>query len=238
MSAPGLSRTLLAFDAAGGGCSVAVWRDGAVLTHRQEAMRRGQAERLVPMIQAAMREADLAYEALDAVVVTTGPGGFTGVRIGLATARGLGLALGCPVVGVSSFEAAAAASDPAARRGRTLAVLIDAKRDDLFVQAFDAALEALTAPAALPPAGLHEHLPEGPLLLAGDAVGQARAGLESAGRDLAVAESPAQVDAAVVAALAAARPLPGPDAPPPRPLYLRAPDVTPPPAGKGEARRG
>jgi len=237
VSASGFPDTLLAFDAAGGGCSVAVWRQGAVVARRHEAMRRGQAERLVPMIEAAMDEAGLAYAALDAVAVTTGPGGFTGVRIGLATARGFALALDRPVVGVSSFEAAAAATDPAARR-RTLAVLIDARRDDLYVQAFNADLKPLTAPGACPPEALAATLPEGPLLLAGDAVAQGRPALAAAGRDLAVAESPAQVDAAVVARLAAARPLPGPDAPPPRPLYLRAPDVTPPPAGTGEARRG
>ncbi|MCH6588836.1 MAG: tRNA (adenosine(37)-N6)-threonylcarbamoyltransferase complex dimerization subunit type 1 TsaB, partial [Proteobacteria bacterium] len=75
------ARCLLAFDTAGTACSAAIWRDGAVRARRFEAMSRGQSERLVPMIQAVMAEAGVAYPALDAIAVTCGPGGFTGVRI-------------------------------------------------------------------------------------------------------------------------------------------------------------
>ncbi len=241
------ARCLLAFDTAGTACSAAIWRDGAVRARRFEAMSRGQSERLVPMIQAVMAEAGVAYPALDAIAVTRGPGGFTGVRIGLATARALALACARPVIGVSNFEAVAAAVPEDARTGRSLVVVIDAKRSDLYVQAFGAVPGAApeAAPGAAPaadsapvtlaraiaPADLSAFLPPGPLLLAGDAVEVALAALEAAGREVVAAAAPGQADAGRVAALAAARPLPEAGAPPPDPIYLRGPDVTlaPPP---------
>lgn len=224
------ARTLLAFDAAGAGCSAALWRDGEVVAAAQERMQRGQAERLVPLLQAVIAEAGAGYDQLDAVAVTTGPGSFTGVRIALATARGLGLALDLPVIGVSAFEVLAAAVDDSLLDGRTLLVAVDARRSDLYVQAFRRR-DVAAGPAALDPADLHGWLPPGAVLLAGDGAGQAAAALAAAGRDVARADVPEQVDAAVLARLAAGRPLP-PRRMPPRPLYLRAPDVTlPPPRG-------
>ncbi len=230
---------LLAFDTAGTACSVAVWRGGAIRARRFETMSRGQSERLVPMIEAVMAEAGIAYPALDAIAVTRGPGGFTGVRIGLATARALALACARPVIGLSNFEAVAAAVSETERRGRSLAVVIDAKRSDLYVQAFGvapraapggaapvAALAPTTEGQAIAPADLDAILPGGPLLLAGDAVEVARGALESAGRDVLAAAAPGQADARWVAALAAGQPLPEAGAPPPEPIYLRGPDVT------------
>jgi len=226
---------LLAFDTAGTACSAAVWRGGAVRARRFEIMSRGQSERLVPMIEAVMAEAGIAYPALDAIAVTRGPGGFTGVRIGLATARALALACARPVIGVSNFEAVAAAVPEDERRGRSLAVVIDAKRSDLYVQAFGAApgaapggagLAPVTEAQAIAPADLDAILPGGPLLLAGDAVEAARGALEVAGRNVITAAAPGQADARWVAALAAGQPLPEAGAPPPEPLYLRGPDVT------------
>lgn len=222
----GRPRTLLALDAAGSACSAALWRDGAVRSRRFEAMRRGQSERLVPMIEAVMSEAGLAYGSLDAIAVTTGPGGFTGVRIGLATARGLALACGRPLIGVSSFEAVAAAVDGTEWQGRTLVVLLDAKRAEVYAQAFDSGLRPLSAARAVLPGALDMFMPPGPLTLAGDAVNQGQGALEAAGRDLIIATAPGLADAAVVAGLAATRPLPGPGAPGPQPIYLRDPDVT------------
>ena len=243
------ARCLLAFDTAGTACSAAIWRDGAVRARRFEAMSRGQSERLVPMIQAVMAEAGVAYPALDAIAVTRGPGGFTGVRIGLATARALALACDRPVIGVGNFEAVAAAVPEDAGTGRTLAVVIDAKRSDLYVQAFDSALDAapgadwtpVTPARAIAPSDLGAFLPPGPLLLAGDAVEAALAALKAAGREVVAAGAPGQADAGRVAALAAARPLPVAGAPPPDPIYLRGPDVTlaPPPRAEpgGEPER-
>ena len=223
---------ILALDAAGAACSAALWRDGGIRGRRFEAMSRGQSERLVPMIQETLGEAKTAFDELDGIAVTVGPGGFTGVRIGLATARGLALARRCPVIGFSNFLALAAAARAEAAPEQRIAVLIDAKRRDLYAQAFDAGLAPLTEPASVHPADLNDKLPNGPLLLVGDGVPQARATLLGAGRDLAVSRTSGLSDAAHVARLAAQTGLPGPGAPPPRPLYLRPPDVTLPASGR------
>ncbi len=255
-----LARCLLAFDTAGTACSAALWRDGALRARRFEAMSRGQSERLVPMIEEVMAEAGIAYPALDAIAVTCGPGGFTGVRIGLATARALALACSRPVIGISNFEAVAAAVPPntqppntqgSAGGARALVVVIDAKRSDLYVQAFESApgavpgtvpgtdLTPATPARAMAPADLDDFLPRGPLRLAGDAVETALAALEAAGRDVVAAAAPGQADAALFAALAAARPLPETATPPPAPIYLRGPDVTlAPPLLRGGPPRG
>jgi len=197
-------------------------------------MQRGQSERLVPMIEEVVAEAGLHYQALDAIAVTVGPGGFTGVRIGLATARGLALAWAKPVLGISNFEAIAATVAKDERRGRCLAVLLDAKRTDLYVQVFDHALAPLGEPACMMPRDLAGQLPGGPLVLAGDALEQSLEDLIAIrGADLTIASAPRQVDAGRLAELAAGLSLPGPGAAPPMPLYLRPPDVTQPKHGRG-----
>src|SRR4051812_14151460 len=100
---------ILGFDTSGAVCAAAVLRSGRVAAQREAAMERGHAQALVPMLAAAMEEAGLGFGDLDAVGVTVGPGAFTGIRIGLAAARGIGLASGLPVFGVTGFAAIAAA---------------------------------------------------------------------------------------------------------------------------------
>lgn len=220
------ARRLLALDCAGSSCSVALWDQGRVRARRHRAMGRGQAEQLVPMIESAMAEAGAEFAQLDAIAVTRGPGGFTGVRIGLATARGLALACRLPLIGVGSFLVSAQGVPVAERRGRTLVVVLDAKRSDVFVQFHDAGLKPLGDPLSLTPPDLARRLPAGPLLLVGDAIDQVSADLLAArGGDIALASTGGPADAAWLAALAATLPLPSPDAPPPAPIYLRAPDV-------------
>ena len=215
-------------DTAGGACSAALWRDGRVVARRLELMERGQSERLVPMIEAVMAEGDLAYVGLDRLAVTTGPGGFTGVRIGLATARGLALACGRPLIGVSSFRVLAYAARKEVATDGSLVVVIDAKRRELYVQAFDASLAQLTQPASLTPEQLADFLPEGPLVLVGDAVAQAGPALAAAKRAFILAETPGSVDAAWLAELAATGDGINVDGAAAEPIYLRPPDVTTP----------
>lgn len=219
-------RRLLALDAAGAACSAAVWAEGAVAAQRFEVMARGQSERLLPMIEEVMQEAGLNYAALDALAVTRGPGGFTGVRIGLATARGLALARGVPVIGVTNFEAVAASVMASELAGRTLVVAIETKRRDLYLQIFDGTRQAQAEPRLLPPEQLPDYLPEGPLLFAGDAAGRALSALSDARRALARATAGGHAEASAVAQIAAQRPVPPSGSPLPGPLYLRAPDVT------------
>lgn len=88
-------------------CSVAIVRDDETLAHLHEPMTRGQAERLAPMAREAIEQAGVSFDQLDRIAATTGPGSFTGVRVGLSFARALALAIGKPCIGVSTLEALA-----------------------------------------------------------------------------------------------------------------------------------
>ena len=98
---------MLGLDTSLDACSVALVRDGTTLAHLREAMTRGQAERLAPMTKEVMRQAGAAFAQLDRVAVTTGPGSFTGVRVGLSFARALALSIDRACIGVSTLEALA-----------------------------------------------------------------------------------------------------------------------------------
>jgi tRNA threonylcarbamoyladenosine biosynthesis protein TsaB len=206
---------LLALDTCLDACSVAVWADGRVLAACSEPMRRGHQERLAVMAQATMAEAGTPFSSLDRIGVTIGPGSFTGLRVGLAFAKGLGVALDRPVVGVGVLEALASGAGDG-----FVAAVIDARRDQVYVQAFDAG-RALMAPDALTvetaAARLAELWTGGP----GALVGPGAALLADVLPRAAVIERTAP-DPAVVARLAARA---QPPFPPPRPLYLRAPDA-------------
>ena len=216
---------VLAFDSSGSACSAAV-RDGERLIAREFArMETGQAERLVPMIADAMAAADLDFDALDLIAVTLGPGAFTGVRIGIATAEGLALATGLPALGLTSFEAVAAAVPPALRAGRSLIVAIESRREELYLQAFDEAGAPRAAGALVAEDAWRGSLPPGALLLAGDGAARLAVALGD-GRDITCAPAPGLIDASDLAALALRRWQARPVAEPLAPIYLRAPDTT------------
>lgn len=123
---------VVVLDTAGRACQAGVFVDGALRAARRSEMQHGQAEALLPMVEAVVAETGVAYAAVRAVVATAGPGSFTGLRVGLAAAQGLGLAIGCPVVAVSSLAAWAMDANGAVR------VALDTRRGDAFVQEFDA----------------------------------------------------------------------------------------------------
>ncbi|WP_188259768.1 tRNA (adenosine(37)-N6)-threonylcarbamoyltransferase complex dimerization subunit type 1 TsaB [Azospirillum tabaci] len=220
---------VLGLDTATSGCSAALWDDGAVTVRRREPMARGQAEALVPLAQAALAEAGCAFDALDRIAVTVGPGAFTGLRIALAAARGFALAAGLPVVGITSFDAIAHGLPEAEREGRTVLVAVDSRRTEPFLQLFRPDLTPFGEPAMLDPAAVPGWLDgllatetgTGPLLVAGDGAAALRPLLEGRA-DLHFAAGTGTPDAAVVAALGARREV----GLPAQPFYLRPPDVS------------
>src|SRR5271155_2637574 len=121
----------LAVDTALGACSVAITSDGATLAHHWVPMPRGHAEALAPMVERAMADAGVAFADLDRLAVTTGPGTFTGQRVGLAFMRGLRIALGKPLIGLTTLEVMAAAAGAEARTP-PVAVLHEAKRGEVY----------------------------------------------------------------------------------------------------------
>jgi tRNA threonylcarbamoyladenosine biosynthesis protein TsaB len=201
---------ILAFDTAAAHCAAALVRGDAVLARRDEATDRGQAERLLPMLEEMLAEAGLGWAELDGVAVCTGPGNFTGLRLAVAAARGLAMALGIPAVGVTLFEALAD------RPGAVLVTLED-RRGDLFAQTFRDG-----APLGPPAAVARDTL--GPLPADTLCLGFAAAAIAAA-RGLAAGVETTRADPAALARIAARR-LHG--APPPAPLYLRPPDAMPP----------
>lgn len=122
-------KTILAFDTSAAHCAAALFCDGQI-TLKIEAMAKGQAERLVPLLSELLSEQGVTWADLSAVAVGTGPGNFTGVRISVATARGLALGLGIPAIGVTRLEATAFG------HARPITVIEDARRDEVYVQRF------------------------------------------------------------------------------------------------------
>ncbi len=211
---------VLALDTALSACSAAVLAGGRVLAAKSEPMVKGHQERLALLVAEVMDEAGIDFRKLDRIGVTAGPGSFTGLRVGLAFAKGLSLALDAPAVGIGSLEALAA-SLPAreARPGEVIAACVDARRGQVYLQVFregrawdePQALSAEDAVVEIARAAGDRHIQlagSGAVLLAPQL---ARAQISSV-----------QVpDPAVVARLAAAVTEPQPLAP----IYLRAPDA-------------
>jgi tRNA threonylcarbamoyladenosine biosynthesis protein TsaB len=215
--------SVLAFDSAGHGCSAAVLRGERVWARHSGPMERGHAEALVPMIEAVLAEAGMASGDLDLIAVTVGPGAFTGLRIALATAHGLALATGRPLLGITSFAMVAAQVPADACAGRRLVVALDSKRRELYLQACDAAGAAEGEGALVAPEFFADWAPAGPLLVAGDGAARLVAAL---GPRAVSAPGSGLADAADLARLAAAAWRPGLKPARPQPLYLRAADTT------------
>jgi len=218
---------ILALDTAGAACGIALWHDGRVLARRDAPMTHGHAEALAPLTQETLESATMTVAEVGAVAVTVGPGSFTGLRVGLAFARGLGLAAGRPVLGlpgpmVLAHMARATAPDSIAE---SIVVVLDARRAEVFLQPFTPDLTACGPILSVPPSAVADRLPiTGPVCLTGDGVALLPADL-TGDASLRVAEGAARSpDPAVLAALVAADPG---AALAPRPVYGRPPDAMP-----------
>jgi tRNA threonylcarbamoyl adenosine modification protein YeaZ len=206
---------ILAIDTAGVDCSVAVFdaTTHAVIARAQETLGKGHAERLSGMIDEVLRQASLTPEALGLIGVTVGPGSFTGIRVGVAAARGLALALGIPAVGVTTLEVLAETARHAGEAGPITAA-IDAKRGEVYLQPFDRDGHAIAGPKAM-------------LLEAARAIvetSQVRLVGSGAAVLSGMSVEADHFDIEAVARIAARQPK-GPGKP--APLYLRGPDAKP-----------
>lgn len=221
---------VLALDCAISGLGVAVVRDDVCLASLREEGRE-QAARLFPAVSSVLREAGVARQALSLVAVTIGPGSFTGVRVGLAAARGLALGLGVPLAGVSTVSVLIAqAANRASTDERVAVAAIDSRLGDWFC-AIDEGVndESGRSPFAATAAGLAERLRGRRCLVAGPDVSALVSDLVAAGVDSEAEVAP--VEPAVVARLGSA---PGVEAwrarncreGLPRPMYLRGVSIT------------
>lgn len=222
-SQPDLNMRILAIDTALSACSVAVTQGRRLLAQAVADIGRGHAELLPTMVQAAMGQAGLSFADLDRLAVTVGPGSFTGLRVGLAYARGIAQAGGTPLIGVETLTALAAGAVAAAATGdaaRPILAAIDARQGAVHAQRFDVAGRALAPPALV----LIEDLAAmpGAWTIVGDAAARLAA---LAPERFAAADLPTYPDAYEIARLALMAPAPA-AGDYPVPLYVRPAQVT------------
>ena len=216
---------VMGLDTALQSCSVAILKDGAALADERAGMEKGHAEHLAPMAAQALKKAGVTVSELDRVGVVVGPGGFTGVRVGLAFARGLVIGTEVTLIGVTSLAALAAGAQ--SDEGLVAAV-IDARRGQVYAALYGPAGEVLVSPfVAAPEQALKKLIDK-----AGDqnvaTVGSGAALLPGAPSQWTASGAPDEIDSKIVARLAASAPAPAGKV---SPLYLRPPDAKPGKAG-------
>jgi len=204
---------ILSLDSAGAACGACLWLDKKIIASIIEPMDRGQDQRLMPIVLDVMKQAGIAFDNLDRIAVTRGPGSFTGLRIGLAAARGIGLAANKPVIGIDRFSIY---YEMFRARNKDVLVLIDSKRKELFCRFYPA-----TGPAVkltmMPAEDIAHFLKDKKdIIVTGDV---APDGINNF-------QDPPEKEIVICAVLAAAVTDVIDPAFLPRPLYLRAPDVT------------
>ncbi|EFL88385.1 tRNA (adenosine(37)-N6)-threonylcarbamoyltransferase complex dimerization subunit type 1 TsaB [Ahrensia sp. R2A130] len=211
---------LLAVDTSGPDCTVVLAdpATGKIISSASEHLGRGHAERLMTMIGEVLAEVDATYSDLTMIGCTIGPGSFTGLRVGMAAAKGLALAANIPCIGVTVFEGihAGLPNGPAA-------VVQDAKRGEVWMQVFGETEAG--EPVALPPGHAVAALPQDITHLAGSGAALIIAAAHEMGRTglQAIEGTVAVTPAGIATACLAVRDRSGPV----RPLYLRAPDAKP-----------
>ena len=216
---------ILAIDTALDACAAGVLdtEAGKLVAQQSLAMKRGHAEALMPLIARVMKESGIAFTSLDRLAVTTGPGSFTGLRVGLSAARGIALAAGKPVVGVTTLAAYAA---PVVNESAERPVIsaIDARHDQVYFQAVSGNGSSLILPRLGPVAEALGASRFGAPHLVGNAAGILADRWPAHAPPPFKVDTQAAPDIAWVGWLGAAV---SPDTAPARPFYLRAPDAKP-----------
>jgi tRNA threonylcarbamoyladenosine biosynthesis protein TsaB len=220
---------VLAIDTALETCAAAVLdTDSGETAGESLPMQRGHAEALLPLIERVMRQSGLPYSALDRIGVTSGPGSFTGLRVGISAARAIALTAGRPVVGVTTL--AAFAAPPIERDGKTaLIVAIDARHRNVYLQAFAPGGITSTAPRIASIDDAVHAAGDAPVRIVGTAAKMLAAAWPSDAPAPLSVEDLRAPDIAWVARLAAVA---NESAGKPKPFYLRAPDAQPQDAGR------
>lgn len=216
---------ILAIDTALGQCAACVSESGATEPIAVEtiSLDRGHAEALLPLLERVLSRIDGGFASLDRVAVTIGPGSFTGLRIGISAARAVGLAVGVPVVGVTTLSALMAPLI-ALPRSRLVVAAIDARGGRVYVQAIAPNGRAIIAPSVLSVREIVRTLGSSGVMLVGSGAPAIAADAWSVGLDVRVHDAPPVPDIGWVARLGlAARP----EHALPKPLYLAPPDARP-----------
>jgi tRNA threonylcarbamoyladenosine biosynthesis protein TsaB len=216
---------VLAIDTALGACSACILQDGEPVPLAAETipMERGHAEALMPLLDRLSAQVDGGFESLDRVAVTVGPGSYTGLRVGISAARGIGLAAGIPVVGVATLSAFLAPLMVNERRGLFTAA-IDAKHGHIYIQAIAPGGRTIIPPGLMTYRDAIRLLGSGPLLVTGSASSMLAAEARVQGVECKISDISAYPDITWVARLGA---LADPGQALPKPLYLREPDAKP-----------
>ena len=128
--------TILAIDVANFSFSVALARNGEIIAFRTLAQERGQDALLMPLVLETLEEASITFKELDLISTTIGPGSFTGVRVGVAAARGISLASGKPTMGINSLAWVAESLPQDLVENKNILVALESKRQELFCQLF------------------------------------------------------------------------------------------------------
>ena len=228
---------ILALDTAISACSVAIRVNGETVSSALEPMDRGQSEALMPMLMIVLKQANLKVKDVDLIAVTRGPGMFTGLRIGLAAARGLALASGVDCCGITTTEAIADATYDIITPSKTLLVALDSKRADIYVQVFRERNLLMNQPCAVGLDGLQSLIDglglTGQVEIVGDAKDRVIDVLKG---DFIKSSSSGVADARFVARVAERIVLSGAGLSDTSPLYLRAADAVVPKNG-GQLRQ-
>ena len=216
---------ILAIDTALGQCAAGIvdGDDPEPVAGEAIAMERGHAEALLPLLDRVVARAEGGFGSLDRIVVTIGPGSFTGLRVGIAAARAVGLATGRPVVGVTTLSALMA---PVVEAGlsRLVVAAIDARGGRVFAQGIGPSGRLVIAPALLPVREVVRALGSGSVVLVGSGAPAVAAEAWAVGVDARLHSAPHLPEIAWVARLGAAA---DPAEALPKPLYLASPDARP-----------